>query len=83
MINLVHVIMEVEHMHAVEAKSMAYAWQLSTEDEILRELEGLTGRDELSAEEWRFVDACLLAASGNLLTSIVISRYGGEDTSIA
>lgn len=83
MINLVHVIMKVERMQAVEAKSMAFAWQLFTENEILQELKGLKARDELSAEDWRFVDACLLAASGNLLTSVVISRYGGEDARIA
>lgn len=82
MINLVHVIVQVERVEALTAKSMAYAWQLCTEDEILRELEGLKGRGELRAEEWSFVDACLLAASGNLFTSVVMSRYCGEDARI-
>ena len=75
--------MKLERMEAMEAKSMAYAWQLFTENEILQELEGLKGRDELSAEDWRFLDACLLAASGSLLSSVVMSRYGGEDAKVA
>ena len=82
MINLVHVIMKIERMEVAEAKSMAYAWQLCTENEILGELEELKRRDELTDEDWRFLEACLLAASGNLLTSVVIARYGGEDARI-
>lgn len=41
MINLVQVIMKVDRMDAIAAKSMAYAWQLYTEDEILKELREL------------------------------------------
>ena len=83
MINLVHVIMTVDRVDEVVAKSMAYAWQLCTENEILRELEEMKRLKELSLEDWSFVDACLSAASGNLLTSVVISRYGGENARIA
>ena len=83
MINLVHVIVKVDRIEAMAAKSMAYAWQLCTENEILKELEELKRHDELSVEDWEFLDACLVAASGNLLTSVVISRYGGEDARIA
>lgn len=83
MINLVYVIMKVDRMEAMAAKSMAYAWQLYTENEILGELKELKMHDELSVEDWRLLDACLLAASGNLLTSVVFSRYGGEDARIA
>ena len=83
MINLVQVIMKVDRLDAMAAKSMAYAWQLYTENEIVEELRGLKRRNELSVEDWRFLDACLMAASGNLLTSVVVSRYGGEDARIA
>jgi hypothetical protein len=51
---------------------------LWTENEILRELERLRDGNEMGFEEWRFIDGCLVAASGNLLTSVVIARYGGE-----
>ena len=83
MINVVHVITKVDRMDDMEAKSMAYAWQLWTENRIIRELEEMKRQDDLSLEEWRFADACLVAAAGNLLTSIVISRYGGEKARIA
>ena len=82
MINIVHTITELERLSATEAKTMAYAWQLFMENETLRELEELKRRDELSGAEWRFVEACLLMAGGNLLASVVVSRYGGEDARI-
>ncbi|KAM0156434.1 hypothetical protein ACHAQE_006405 [Botrytis cinerea] len=84
MVNLVHTIMQVNRINGVAAaKSMAYAIQLWTENEILEELRALSGQGQLSDEEWKLVDGCLVAASGNLLTSIVISRYGGEEAKIA
>ena len=82
MINLVIVIMRIDRLEEEAAKSMAYAWQLCTENEILRELVSLEKRDELSIQDWRFVEACLLTASGNLFTSVVMSRYGGDEARI-
>ena len=95
LINIVSVIMKLERVEEVVAKSMAYAWQLSMENEILKDLEELKKkkteeekmqRNELSVEEeeedWRFIDAWLLVATGNLLTSVVMSRYGGEGARI-
>lgn len=88
LINIVAVIMKLERVEEVVAKSMAYAWQLCMENGILRDLEDLkkTRWDEMSVEEvedWRFIDAWLLVAAGNLLTSVVMSRYGGEAARIA
>lgn len=83
MINLVHVIMKIDRLEEAAAKSMAYAWQLHTENEILEEVGKMKKQNELSIDEWNFIDACMTATSGNLLTSIVISRYGGEDARIA
>lgn len=93
LINIVSVIMKLERVHENVAKSMAYAWQLSMENEIREDLEGLmemreekirckglSGEEE---EEWRFIDAWLLVASGNLFTSVVMSRYGGEGARIS
>ena len=81
-INVVHVIKEVEHIDDEAAKSMAYAWQLWNENEILKELEVMRREDGLSLAEWRFIDASLAAAAGNCFTSIVMSRYGGEDARV-
>lgn len=83
MINLVHVIATLERVDAQTAKAMAYAWQLSTENAILEDLQALKRQKELSNEEWRFVDACLTAASGHLFASVVMARYGGEKTRVA
>jgi ribosome assembly protein YihI (activator of Der GTPase) len=75
--------MKIERIKDVDsAKSMAYAKQLWTENEISKELERLRHGNKMSFEEWRFVDGCLVAASGNLLTSVVIARYGGENARI-
>lgn len=75
--------MKVERVQAIEAKTMAYAWQLCTENELLQELEELKSRDDMSIGEWRFINACLLMAAGNLFTALVVARYGGEGARIA
>ena len=83
MINLVHMIAERDRLRSNAAKAMAYAWQLLTEEEICGHLEELRCRNELGMEGWRFVEACLAAAKGNLFTSVVIARYGGEGARVA
>ena len=79
MINVVHVMTECYSLDAQAAKSMSYAWQLHSEDLVAKEL-GAMKTKGLSREEWRLVDACLHAASGNVFAGVVISRYGGEET---
>ncbi|KAL8951635.1 MAG: hypothetical protein Q9222_002396 [Ikaeria aurantiellina] len=83
MINIVDVIVQLEHIDVKAAKCLAYARQLLIENDILEEMRELKSDGKLGVEEWRFVDACLTAASGNLLTSVVMSRYGGEGARIA
>lgn len=84
MIKMVPVIPRVNNLDQEAAKSMAYAWQLCTENEILRELKEIKRLNELiNLEDWKFIDACLATASGSLLGSVVISRYGCEDARIA
>ena len=100
LINIVSVIKNLERVGDAAAKSMAYAWQLCMENEILKDLDelkkkkekekggeekecnGLSAEKEQEEEEWRFIDAWLLVASGNLFTSVVMSRYGGESARI-
>ena len=83
MINAVDVIMKLEQLQQKEGKALAYAWQLFMENELLRELDDLKTRDDLSVADWGFLDACLLMTSGNLITSLFIARYGGEGARIA
>ncbi|KAL8706577.1 MAG: hypothetical protein Q9201_000390 [Fulgogasparrea decipioides] len=83
MINVVHVIAKTEGLADEQAKCMAYAWQLWTESRIIEELDELDKKGDLSLEEWAFVDACLVAAAGNLLAAVVMVRYGGHKTRVA
>lgn len=39
---------------------------------------GGKGHKGLSADEWAFVEACLVTATGGVVTSTVMARYGGE-----
>ncbi|KAL6717763.1 hypothetical protein ACLMJK_003848 [Lecanora helva] len=82
MINVVHVIMIVDRLEAKAAKSVAYAYQLHTENEILEELKSIKKQNQFTEEDWRFVDTCLVAACGNLFAAVVMSRYGGEATRV-
>ncbi|KAJ5963519.1 uncharacterized protein N7479_003395 [Penicillium vulpinum] len=61
------------------AIAMAYALQLQVETQIDDEIEYLIAEDSLTDNEWRFIDATLLVLSGNVMASIVMSRYGGEE----
>lgn len=83
LINLVQVIAEGDGLGSNAAKAMAYTWQLLMEEEIRRHLEQSRYRNELGKEEWRFVEALLTAATGNVFTSVVMARYGGEGTRVA
>lgn len=83
LINIVEVIERIEKVTTTAAKSLAYAMQLCIENEILEELKAMNERDELSAEERRWVDGCLVFGAGNVLCSTVMSRYGGEESRIA
>ena len=65
------------------AKCIAYAWQLLVESQIIQELEQMGSESELDAEDWKFIDACLFAAGGNLLSAVVMARYGDEKTKLA
>jgi hypothetical protein len=60
------------------AKSISYALQLQTEEAIIKELERMKITGNLTDKQWKFVDSVLIMAAGNVFTSVVISRYGGE-----
>lgn len=73
-----HVIAKTGGEEDEHAKLMAYAWQLWTESRLADEMNRLHEQGLMDLEEWAWVDACLLAASGNVLTSVVSARYGGR-----
>ncbi|KEF50880.1 uncharacterized protein A1O9_13070, partial [Exophiala aquamarina CBS 119918] len=78
LINIVAIVQKIDRTVSDTAKATCYGRQLETERLILEELERMKRVDELSVSEWEFVDAALGMAAGNIFTSVVISRYGGE-----
>ena len=79
LINVVAVVQKLLGLPDLDsAKAASYALQLWTEQAILEELEGMKIKDELTVAQWKFVDVVLAMAAGNVFTSVVISRYGGE-----
>ncbi|KEF57258.1 uncharacterized protein A1O9_05175 [Exophiala aquamarina CBS 119918] len=78
LINIVAVVGKINRTDSDAAKAACYALQLQVEQDIAVELELMERDDELTFVEWDFIDALLAMAAGNIFTSIVISRYGGE-----
>lgn len=62
------------------AKSMTYAYQLMLEQEIDLEIQKLMDSNEISEEDWRFVDAILLMMTGSIMAAATMVRYGGENS---
>ena len=62
MIMVVYMFKKVDLLDDVKVDSIEYVGQLWTGNQILK------GGD-LRLEEWKFVDACLVAAAGTLLSS--------------
>ncbi|KAJ5986379.1 hypothetical protein N7451_010744 [Penicillium sp. IBT 35674x] len=79
MINVVSVIKDLFRLptyHAAVAIAQSLQFQIETEIDL--EIERLIAEDDLTSEEWRFIDATLHVMSGNVFVSTVMSRYGGE-----
>lgn len=62
------------------AKAMTYAYQLMLEQEIDSEIQKFTDSNEISEDDWRFVDTILLMMTGSIMAAVTIARYGGENS---
>ena len=60
------------------AKAICYALQLEVEKAITDEISSLRKDDDLTHDQWNFIEALLEMAAGNVFYSIVTARYGGE-----
>ncbi|KAJ6061414.1 uncharacterized protein N7446_005534 [Penicillium canescens] len=79
LINAVDVVKNLFHLPSDRAAvAITEALQLQIEVDIDAEIQRMVDMDELTAEEWRFIDATLHVMSGNVFVSTVMSRYGGE-----
>ncbi|KAL1639129.1 hypothetical protein SLS58_008216 [Diplodia intermedia] len=79
LINSVHVVGQLLGLPSDDAaKGVVYGLQLQAECDMDAEVARLLREDGLDAEEWRFLDACLVLTAGNLLCTSIMDRYGGE-----
>jgi hypothetical protein len=64
------------------AKAAAYAYQLQVESGIMEEIERLAKDETLTDEEWWFLEAVQLSATGNTMFCMTSGRYGGQASAI-
>lgn len=65
-----------------DAKRLTFAMQLQVETEMYAELNRLVDGGLVTAEEKRFLEACVMMCAGNTFYSAVGRRYGGEKARI-
>ncbi|KAF7932531.1 uncharacterized protein EAE98_003830 [Botrytis deweyae] len=79
MINIVAVFQNLKSLStSAEAKVAAYTYQLQVESWIIEEVEILAARGDLTDEEWWFLEAVFMKATGNVFFCMTSSRYGGD-----
>ena len=79
MINTVDVVKQLFSFATFDtALAMTQAFQFQVECDIDDNIQQLIIEDDLTADEWQFIDATLHTISGNVLCSTIMSRYGGE-----
>ncbi|KFZ14995.1 hypothetical protein V502_05825 [Pseudogymnoascus sp. VKM F-4520 (FW-2644)] len=79
MINTVDVVKQLFSLATFDtALAMTQAFQFQVECDIDDGIQQLIIEDDLTADEWQFIDATLHTISGNVFCSTVMSRYGGE-----
>ncbi|KJY00868.1 hypothetical protein TI39_contig309g00009 [Zymoseptoria brevis] len=65
-----------------DAKRLTFAMQLQVETEMCAEMKRLVDGRLVTAEEKRFLEACVMMCAGNTFYSAVGRRYGGEKARI-
>lgn len=79
MINTVDVVKQLFSLATFDtALAMTQAFQFQVECDIDDKIQQLISEDDLTADEWQFIDATLHTITGNVFCSTVMSRYGGE-----
>lgn len=77
-VNLVALVKSVTSLQDTDdAKSVAWALLLQVEKQMMEELKNLRAQN-LSNEEWWFLEAVTCTATGNVMFCMTSSRYGGE-----
>ncbi|KAJ6197248.1 isoprenoid synthase domain-containing protein [Bipolaris maydis] len=83
MINIVAVMHNLMSLPSAKAaKAAAFSYLLQVETWIMEEIEQLAAWEKLKDEEWWFLEAVFLSATGNTFFCMTSSRYGGEAAKI-
>nr|ULA45395.1 (+)-alpha-trans-bergamotene synthase NsBERS [Nectria sp. HLS206] len=83
MINVASVIQKLLSLQSMEAaKAASYAYQLQVEYWIMEEIKRLEREEDLTDEEWWFLEAVFLTATGNTFFCMTSARYGGQCAAI-
>lgn len=79
LVNAVAVMMELHSLsEPAAAKNMVWEIIRDIENRMCKEyVELKASKNQLNAMQWRYIDATLECAVGNLFTSATIARYGG------
>jgi hypothetical protein len=79
---LVNTVEEVRKTYSLsndeDAKFVTLAIQMEVEREMASELSRLNANSEVPELEKEFVNALVFVLSGNVMSSVVMSRYGGK-----
>ncbi|PPQ89747.1 LOW QUALITY PROTEIN: hypothetical protein CVT25_014192 [Psilocybe cyanescens] len=79
LINVVDMVQKVFNLpDSNSAKSAALAIQLEIERQIVAELSRLRASNDVTSEEFEYVEGLVYLLVGNIFTSVVSCRYGGE-----
>jgi hypothetical protein len=84
LINAVEVMKQYISLSSYDAaKAMTYAFQLQLECDIDIEIQRLLVANDLTADEWLFIDSMLFCAAGHVMASGTMLRYGGEKSRLS
>ena len=78
-INVVDVVQQLMSLpDSDSAKTTAYTYQLQTEAWMVQEIQRMDREEQLTSEQWQYLEAVYVCAAGNVFFSMTSSRYGGE-----
>ena len=79
LINIVDIVQQLMSLPDSEsAKTTAYTYQLQTEAWMVQEVQRMDREEQLTPEQWQYLEAVYVCAAGNVFFSMTSSRYGGE-----
>lgn len=78
-INVVDVVQQLMSLpDSDSAKTTAYTYQLQIEAWMVQEIQRMDREEQLTSEQWQYLEAVYDCAAGNVFFSMTSSRYGGE-----